>query len=70
MNGYLVASFYRFQALEKRKLIKTDRLSKTRIKVLFTAKKVLDFKESFKFQSNGCISKNVLYYFFKRKYYN
>ena len=70
MNGYLVASFYRFQVLAKRKLIKTDRPSKTKIKVSFIAKKVLYFKESFKFQSKGCISKKVLYYFFKRKYYN
>ena len=70
MNGYLAASFYRFQVLEKRKLIKTDRPSKTKIKASLTAKKVLYFQESFKFQSKGCISKKVLYYFFKRKYYN
>ena len=70
MNGHLAASFYRFQVLEKRKLIKVDRPSKTKIKVSFTAKKVLHFKGNFKFQSKGCISKKVLYYFFKRKYYH
>ena len=78
MNGYLAASFYRFHVLEKQKLIKTDRPShvgwpapregkvfwkaKTKIKVSFTEKKVLYFKESFTFQSKCCISKKVLYY--------
>ena len=47
--------------LEKRKLIKTERPSKTKIKVSFTVKKVLYFKESFKFQSEGCV--------YQRKYY-
>ena len=69
MNRYLAASFSWFQVLEKQKLIKVDRPSKTKIKVSFTAKKVLYLKESFKFQSKGCVSKKVLYYFFKKKYY-
>ena len=67
MNGYLAASFYRFHVLEKQKLTKTDRPSHmswpaprkgkvlwkttTKIKVSFTEKKVLNFKESFAFQS-------------------
>ena len=51
--------------LEKRKLIKTERPSKTKIKVSFTVKKVLYFKESFKFQSEGCVYQRK-YYFFER----
>ena len=73
MNGYLAASVYRFHVLEKQKLIKTDRPShvgwpvpceeKTtaKIKVSFTEKKVLHFKESFTFQSKCCTLKKVLY---------
>ena len=77
MNGYLAASVYRFHVLEKQKLIKTDRPSHvgwpalckgkvlwkttTRIKVAFTEKKVLYFKESFTFQSKCCLSKKLLY---------
>ena len=73
MNGYLAASFYRFHVLEKQKLIKTDRRSHvgwpapregkvlwkttTKIKVSFTEKKVLYFKESFTFQSKCCMLK-------------
>ena len=60
MNGYLVASFYGFQVLEKRKLIKTDRPSKIKINVSFTAKKVLHFKESYEFQSKGLYIKESI----------
>ena len=74
INGFLAASFYRFDVLEKQKLIKTDRPSHvgwpalregkvlrkttTKIKVSFTEKKVLYSKESFTFQS--CIITKVL----------
>ena len=77
MNGFLAASFCRFHLLEKQKLIKTDRPSHvgrpalregkvlwkmaTKIKVSFTEKKVLYFKENFTFQSKCCILKKVLY---------
>ena len=77
INGYLAASFNRFHVLEKQKLIKTDRPSyvgwpapredkvlrktTTKIKVSFTEKKLLYFKESFTFQSKCCILKKILY---------
>ena len=77
MNGFLAASFYRFHMLEEQKLIKIDRPShvgwpapresevlwktRTKIKVSFTERKVLHFKECFTFQSKCCILNKVLY---------
>ena len=77
MNGFPAASFNRFHVPEKQKLMKTNRLSHigwptpregkvlwkttTKIKVSFTEKKVLNFKESFAFQSKCCILNKVLY---------
>ena len=77
MNGYPAASVYRFHVLEKQILIKTDRpnhvdwpaplegkvlwKTTTKIKVSFTEKKVLYFKESFTFQSKCYLLKKVLY---------
>ena len=85
ISGYLAVSFYRFHALEQQKLIKTDgsghavwpapREGKvlwkttTKIKVLFTGKKVLYFKESFTFQSKCSITWNRKFHLSKRKYY-
>ena len=72
-----MASFYRFHVPEKQKLIKTNSQSHvgwpvprkdkvlwkttTKIKVSFTEKKVLYFKDSFTFQSKSCILKKLLY---------
>ena len=75
MNGYLLASFYRFHMLENWKLIKTDRPShvgwqapgegksyeKRQLKLKYHLKKLLYFKENFTFQSKCCMLQKVLY---------
>ena len=91
MIGYLVASFYIFHVLVKKQKLKinqdkqSDRPSNVgwpvprettiKIKVSFTGKKVLYFKESLTFQSKCCIFKesivlNRKFYLSKRNYYN